>query len=454
MKVRTALAIAAILCLAARACLLPEEIDAEKHIALHGALPKVAANFQANAQSGHVDYGVPIGTGDRFQNGMEAPRGLATEERDLKTILNPEEIVSGLKGLAKNYNGVKFFTAPQKTVESRTLDGIIIGNGEPRVYIEGGIHARERGGPDHILYFLSDLLHAREHGTGVTYAAKSYTKEQVLTALSAGIVTMPLVNPDGVAFDQETGSCWRKNRNRKSALTERDIGIDLNRNFDAVWDYKKYFAPSPYTHPASDRTFSESFHGTAPLSEVETQNIAWLLEQHANLSWFLDLHSTGGDILYSWGDDNSQSTDTEQSFKNPAYDGKRGVTGNDEPEGLKYKEYIDADDYQSQLAAAQRMSDAMNSVGEVQFTTKECAGLYASSGGSTDFMLSRYYGRNCGANRIQGLAIEFGNDSGLLCPFYPTNAQYHSSMRQVAVGLMELLLTAASPEGDLKTWKC
>lgn len=191
-----------------------------------------------------------------------------------------------------------------------------------------------------------------------------------------------------------------------------------------------------------------------PLSEVETQNIAWLLDQHPNLSWFLDLHSIGGDILYRWGDDNSQSTDAEQSFKNPAYDGKRGVTGNDEPEGFKYKEYIEAEDYQSQLAAAQRMCDAMNSVGDVRFAPKECAGLYASSGGSTDFMLARYYGHNCGANRIQSLAIEFGNDSGLVCPFYPTNAQYHSSTRQVAAGLMELLLAAASSEGDLKTWRC
>lgn len=452
MKVQAALPVAVALCLGTNACLLPEERESDLYLAQNGHLPDVMTAFQASSQAGPGDTGVPIGTGDRFAKGTKAPRGLATEERDLKTILNPEEVISGLKGLANSYSGVKFFTAPQKTIEGRTLNGVVIGDGEPRVYIEGGIHARERGGPDHILYFLSDLLNAREKGTGVTYAGKSYTKEQVVTALSAGIVTMPMVNPDGVAYDQKTGSCWRKNRNRKSAVGERGIGIDLNRNFDAVWDYKKYFAPN--TNPASDSPFAETFHGTAPLSEVETQNIAWLLQQHPNLSWFLDLHSIGGDILYSWGDDNPQSEDLEQNFNNAAYDGKRGVIGDNEPRGEKYKEYIEAEDLESQIGAATRMSDAMNAAGDVHFAPKECAGLYASSGGSTDFFLGGYYGRNCGASRIQGLAIEFGNQSGLSCPFYPTNPQYHSSMRQVAAGLMELLLTAAGKEGEVKTWKC
>ena len=224
--------------------------------------------------------------------------------------------------------------------------------------------------------------------------------------------------------------------------------MDLNRNFDAVWNYTKYFNHDAETH-SSEIASAETFHGTAAMSEIENHNIAWLMKQHSKLSWFLDLHSTGGDILYGWRDDNTQTTDPEQSFTNPAYDGKRGIINDKE-----YKEYIEAVDINSQLATAKRMSAAMNLAGNVTFAPKAEAALYPSSGGSTDYFLSQYYGKKCDANRVQGLAIEFGNDSGLECPFYPTNAQYHISMRQVGSGLMELLLIAAGKDGELKTYKC
>lgn len=54
----------------------------------------------------------------------------------------------------------KLFTAPQKTAENRSMHGIVIRDGELRVYIEDGIHASERGGPGHVVYFLADLLQA------------------------------------------------------------------------------------------------------------------------------------------------------------------------------------------------------------------------------------------------------------------------------------------------------
>lgn len=448
MKIQTTLSLAAALGLGTNACLLKDEIEHINHLKDHGIpeTPTHSSKFRkADYDPGFT--GIPVSTGDRFKNGTVIPRGLSTQDRDLKSILNGDEIDSALRGLA-TYKGVKMFTAPLQTVEKRSMHGIVIGNGEPRVYIEGGIHARERGGPDHIVYFLADLLQARDKGTGLTYGNNSYTNNDVVKALSAGIVTMPLVNPDGVAYDQKTGYCWRKNRNRKSAEGEWGIGVDLNRNFDAVWNYTKYFSADAETH-SSDIASSETFHGTAAMSEIENQNIGWLMKQHTKLSWFLDLHSTGGDILYGWGDDNTQTTDPSQSFTNPAYDGKRGIIGDKE-----YKEFIEAADINSQLATAKRMSHAMGLAGNISYAPKAEAALYPSSGGSTDYFLSQYYGKKCGANRVQGLAIEFGEESGLECPFYPTNAQYHISMRQVGSGLMELLLAAAGKEGELKTYKC
>ena len=104
-----------------------------------------------------------------------------------------------------------------------------------------------------MIYFLSDLLHARDAGTGVTWGDKSYTNAQVCAALSAGIVSVPMVNPDGVAFDQRTGRCWRKNRNPASG-TGSAAGVGLNRNFDFLWDFQRKFAPSVRGSVASTRS--------------------------------------------------------------------------------------------------------------------------------------------------------------------------------------------------------
>ena len=88
--------------------------------------------------------------------------------------------------------------------------------------------------------------------------------------LAAGMVFFPLVNPDGVAYDQSSGSLWRKNRNTKSGSSGSSIGVDLNRNFDFLWNFRKYFDSGEA--PASTSPSSETFYGTAAASEPETKN--------------------------------------------------------------------------------------------------------------------------------------------------------------------------------------
>lgn len=114
MKVQSVLPVAVALCLSAKACLLPEEVEAEYHLAKYGRYPDVSPlqMLARQSQPDPKDTGVPIGTGDRFGNGSIAPRGLATEERDMNSILTPEEITSGLKALAKQYKDVRYFEAP------------------------------------------------------------------------------------------------------------------------------------------------------------------------------------------------------------------------------------------------------------------------------------------------------------------------------------------------------
>lgn len=129
-------------------------------------------------------------------------------------------------------------------------------------YLNSAIHARERGASDGLLYFIGDLLYANKNGVGLKFGSKTYTNAQVKTALATGIVFVPLSNPDGVAYDQSSNSCWRKNRNPASSTgSAASIGVDLNRNFDFVWDFTTKFARSAQADVASTSPSDETYHG-------------------------------------------------------------------------------------------------------------------------------------------------------------------------------------------------
>jgi murein tripeptide amidase MpaA len=439
------------------ACLLESERDADIEYALTGKRSDSAAYNPLVARQSSTTF--PIGTGDRFSKGCVTPVGLGVDDRDLESILSVEEIESGLKGLKRGFpDMVELFSPPFETYEGRKFHAALIGSANPRVFIMSGIHARERGGPDNVIYFAADLLAAQKAGTGLTYGGKEYTAEEVDTALAAGLVILPLTNPDGVTYDQTTDSCWRKNRNPTSAVgapNGRDIGIDLNRNYDFAWDYKKTFHPD--TSPASDDPRSEIFYGTAPASEPETEAVVWIVDQYPNITWFMDLHSYGPSILYAWGDDDVTTEDPEQVFNNPEFDGKRGLVGAEDPPEAEYKEYFSTKDLAIEVEVTDSMISSMLAAGSAPYTNYPAVGLYPTSGASNDYAMGRFYGNvSCGASRMFGLTMEFGapSESFSSCPFYPNATEYHRNVRQVASGFLDMLLHAAGPAGDPLILEC
>jgi murein tripeptide amidase MpaA len=384
-----------------------------------------------------------IGQGDRFHGGDVAPRGLGSrhdgEHHNLGGIMNVGEIASAIKGLVKEY-GIHTFTLPNKTAEGSVEHGGLVGgvhHGDYHVYFTAGVHARERGGPDNLIYFIADLLYAKKHGTGLVYGARSFTHANVLRALSTGIVFFPLVNPDGVRHDQKTDALWRKNRNPASAIPgdALSIGVDINRNYDFLWDFRLRFDPAvtAATNLASDNPRDETFHGTAAFSEPETRNVAWVFDQFPRVRWYLDIHSAAGDMLYNWGDDDDQETDPTQNFLNPAWDRKRGVLGVND-----YKEWIDKSDLGKIQTAASRVTTAMSSVGGRPYDPKQAVGLYATSGASDDYSFSRFRA-NSHHNKVHGFTMEFGYPTN----FYPTKTEFQQNVIDTGAGFMEFCLAAA-----------
>ncbi|KAH7409737.1 hypothetical protein BKA64DRAFT_406058 [Cadophora sp. MPI-SDFR-AT-0126] len=418
--------------LLASACLLPEERD---------GLPRVVRRQSSS-------NGIPIATGDRYSGGTVAPRGVGTQSVTLTSLLNVNEIASGLKGLATVY-GISTFTTPYTTYNGATISGGKAGgngtcNNAYRVYLNAAIHARERGGSDGLLYFIGDLLYANKNNVGLKYGSKTYTNAQVKTALSTGVVFVPLSNPDGVAYDQSSNSCWRKNRNPKSSTgSAASIGVDLNRNFDFLWDFTKLFASSVRSSVASTSPASETFHGTSAFSEPETQSIKWVMDTFSKVRWFVDLHSYTGDVLYSWGSDENQSKYSTMNFLNSTYNGVRGILTDTPGSGSGYGEYTPTAENADNINAATRMGSAMTAATKRTYAVIPAAELYPTSGASDDYSYSRHFADPT-KNLIHGYTVEFGfGNSAASCPFYPTQAQHNLNIQEIGAGFMELLLAGA-----------
>ncbi|KAF2651160.1 peptidase M14 [Lophiostoma macrostomum CBS 122681] len=379
----------------------------------------------------------PIGSGDRFSGGTIAPIGLGTKASGstISSILNVKEISSAVQGLVSTY-GVTTLNLPYKTFNGATQFAAYVGAGTDKsqyhLYLSAGVHARERGGPDNLIYWISDLLAASKAGSGLTYGKKTYTNAQVKSVLAAGIVFFPLVNPDGVTYDQSSGSLWRKNRNTKSGSSGDSIGVDINRNFDFLWNFKKYFDPSEA--PASTSPSSETFYGTAAASEPETKNHVSIYDSFPKIRWFMDIHSAAGDILYSWGDDDDQTTSTTMNFLNSAYDGKRGPVGDS-----AYKEYIPSVDLTNIKTAATAAVNAMKAVGGRSYITQQAVGLYPTSGASDDYSFSRFWAKS-GVNKVYGYTMEFGYSTN----FYPTLTEFNQNILDTNAGFMDWALAAIS----------
>ncbi|OLN89653.1 Carboxypeptidase O [Colletotrichum chlorophyti] len=424
------------LALLGEACLLPGEASGD-HV--------------VRRQVANPNTGLAIGTGDRFDGGKKVPRGLGTQPAgtNLATLLNVNEVKSAVQGLVNEY-GIEYFESPYKTYQNASVFGAKVGGAGGncsdayRVYFNAAIHARERGASDNIVYFISDLLYANKHGEGLVYGGRTFSNCDVQRALSTGIIFTPLSNPDGVAYDQATHSCWRKNRNPASSRGNPNaVGIDLNRNFDFLFDFLNDFAPSVGPNVASTNPASQTFHGTAAFSEPETKSIKWVMDEHKEVRWFMDIHSFTGTVLYNWGSDENQLRKPYMNFMNETYDAARGLMPDRPSSGGVYGEYVPTTDWADKTYAAMRMGNAMDAAVGRHYEVQQSAYLYPTSGASDDYAYSRHFS-DPSLGKIHGFTVEFGfGNEEASCPFYPTADQYHQNLLETSAGFMEYLLAAS-----------
>lgn len=363
------------------------------------------------------------------------------------SFLNVVAIESALQGLAGKYPSLtKLVTLPYATAEGRTSHALVVGIGYrcPDVVslIVSGLHAREWGGPDICTNFAADLLRAYTAGSGLAYGGKTFSAADIARIVERSrVIVFPDVNPDGRHHSQTAFAMWRKNRNPASSTAGQPltIGVDINRNFDFLWNFPSHFAPGATAGGtlASTDPASSIFHGTGPFSEPETRNVRWLFKQYPTIGRFIDLHSHGGDILHPWGDDENQTTSPAMAFGNSAWDGKRGIAGD------TYREFIGTGELTLLQAAGGSMRNAILAVRGVDYSLAQSFLLpswgspYPTSGTSDDWVFARRYQRD--GKAALAYTIEF-NKAGT---FFPTWADMQPIIADICAGFVQFCLDAA-----------
>jgi len=153
---------------------------------------------------------------------------------------------------------------------------------EPEVLYTSLHHAREPAGLMSNLFYMYYLLENYENDIMIKTLVDNTEMYFVL-----------VVNPDGYVYNQTTnpngGGMWRKNRRNNG---NGSYGVDPNRNYGYMWGYDNNgSSPDPY---------DETYRGTAPFSEPETEAIRDLCENHEFI-YALNYHTYSNLLLYPWG---------------------------------------------------------------------------------------------------------------------------------------------------------
>jgi murein tripeptide amidase MpaA len=173
------------------------------------------------------------------------------------------------------------------TIESRDMFAYTItapdepGNlaaDRPIIIWNGGQHAREWVSPMTVTYIASRLIND---------AATDPEVDQLLKDIR--FVIIPVLNPDGYLYSWSSERYWRKNRRDNPGSS---FGVDLNRNWNVAWS----------GDGASSDPFDDTYYGTAPFSEPETNALSTLAQSFGDdLVAHIDYHTYSQLILWPLG---------------------------------------------------------------------------------------------------------------------------------------------------------
>ena len=216
------------------------------------------------------------------------------------------QLMRDITGLKAAYPQLMRVEEAGFSVEGRELPLVILGTGKRKLFCCGTHHAREYITSAYLMYAVNVYAQAAQ-------TKKAYHGFDMAKLLSScTMYVMPMVNPDGVVLvqgglkavqDKQKVEAMIRVRPSYSEWKANINGVDLNRQYPALWE-KKYVV---VREPAS-----ELFNGTSPASEPEVRAVMRVCRNH-DFSAALSFH-TKGEVIY-WADKNTYAKiDTVRAF--------------------------------------------------------------------------------------------------------------------------------------------
>jgi len=237
------------------------------------------------------------------------------------------QMIDKLKAMAAQYPNIvtledvgdtylkKSGKAPNNDVWAITISNKANRSVKPTLMLTAGIHARELAPVELVMKLANELT-------------SGYGKDPQITQLvdTRETVLLPMVNVDG-RIEVEKGNTWQ----RKNLNTTRGDGVDINRNFNTHWNYTGLNAPSSWVSGLTSPS-SESYSGSAPASEPETQAVQSMYNRkHVTMS--MDIHSYSEDFFWPQGYSDKPIPEVEtfrniynNTFKKNNYEGGTSLT--------------------------------------------------------------------------------------------------------------------------------
>ena len=165
----------------------------------------------------------------------------------------------------------------------KVSDNPNIDESEPQALYTGLHHSREPMSYMNLFYFM--------HWLGENYNSDLLAQHLVN---NRELWFIPAINPDGLVYNEliapNGGGMQRKNT--RNTCSGTPIGVDLNRNYSYLWGYDN--------DGSSPDGCSETYRGTAPFSEPETQAVRDFVNQH-DFKINFNYHSYSDLLIYPFG---------------------------------------------------------------------------------------------------------------------------------------------------------